>query len=130
MGQLMGYDGMSDMINGGGAGQSGAKFEDGGYLSILANMLATPLGSEQRPDIMPATTVSTRARQPASSAAWQPPQPAQHGYDEMPMDLMAGYRPGGVTGGVLDEDRAMALDEHKRRVAEFEAMMQQQRGGY
>ena len=35
-----------DMIDGGGAGTMGDKFEGGGILSMLANALATPYGSE------------------------------------------------------------------------------------
>jgi len=35
-----------DMIDGGGAGQMGDKFEGGGLLSLLANMAASPYGSE------------------------------------------------------------------------------------
>ena len=35
-----------DMIDGGGAGQMGDEFEGGGLLSLLANMAASPYGSE------------------------------------------------------------------------------------
>ena len=35
-----------DMIDGGGAGRRGDKFEDGGIFSALANLVATPYGSE------------------------------------------------------------------------------------
>ena len=35
-----------DMIDGGGAGRMGDKFEGGGVFSALANMIATPYGSE------------------------------------------------------------------------------------
>ena len=35
-----------DMIDGGGRGQMGDKFEDGGIFSALANLVATPYGSE------------------------------------------------------------------------------------
>lgn len=35
-----------DMIDGGGAGQMGDKFEGGGIFSALANLVATPYGSE------------------------------------------------------------------------------------
>lgn len=35
-----------DMIDGGGAGQMGDKFEGGGLLSLLGNMLASPYGSQ------------------------------------------------------------------------------------
>jgi len=45
-----GYDDVSalrDMIDGGGAGQSGDEFEGGGILSLLANLLASPYGSQR-----------------------------------------------------------------------------------
>jgi len=38
----------ADMFDGGGAGATGSKFEGGGILSMIANMLATPRGSEDR----------------------------------------------------------------------------------
>ena len=37
-----------DMIDGGGAGTMGDKFEGGGIFSMLANALATPYGSEDK----------------------------------------------------------------------------------
>jgi hypothetical protein len=42
-----GYQGFNDMIDGGGAGQSGQSFEGGGLLSMIANMIASPRGSQQ-----------------------------------------------------------------------------------
>ena len=45
-----GYDDVSalrDMFDGGGAGQSGDEFEGGGILSLLANLLASPYGSQR-----------------------------------------------------------------------------------
>jgi len=39
---------LMDMIDGGGAGRSGDRFEGGGLLSILANALARPRGYEDR----------------------------------------------------------------------------------
>jgi hypothetical protein len=42
-----GYQGFNDMIDGGGAGQSGQSFEGGGLLSMIANMIAKPRGSQQ-----------------------------------------------------------------------------------
>ena len=38
----------ADMFDGGGAGATGSEFEGGGILSMIANMLATPLGSKDR----------------------------------------------------------------------------------
>jgi hypothetical protein len=48
MKQIEKYKGLLDMINGGGANAEGDKFQGGGLLSILANALATPRGSEDR----------------------------------------------------------------------------------
>lgn len=42
------YKGLLDMIDGGGAGAVGNEFEGGGILSVIANALATPYGSEDR----------------------------------------------------------------------------------
>ena len=36
-----------DMIDGGGAGQMGGEFQGGGIFSEIANMIATPYGSEE-----------------------------------------------------------------------------------
>jgi hypothetical protein len=49
------YTSFRDMIDGGGAGASGSQFQGGGLLSLLANLFATPLGSEQmtRPQARP-----------------------------------------------------------------------------
>jgi hypothetical protein len=47
--QVQKYKGLLDMIDGGGAGAVGNKFEGGGLFSLLANALgATPYGSEDR----------------------------------------------------------------------------------
>jgi hypothetical protein len=40
--------GLLDLINGGGIGAAGDKFEGGGLLSVIANAIATPYGSEDR----------------------------------------------------------------------------------
>lgn len=42
------YTGLRDMFDGGGAGQSGARFEGGGILSAAANAVARPAGSRER----------------------------------------------------------------------------------
>ncbi len=42
------YKGLLDMIDGGGAGAVGNEFEGGGLLSVIANAIATPYGSEGR----------------------------------------------------------------------------------
>lgn len=38
---------LRDMIDGGGKGRSGGEFEGGGILSLIANMVASPYGSER-----------------------------------------------------------------------------------
>ena len=43
----MDFQNLRDLIDGGGAGRSGAEFEGGGILSMIANALAKPLGSQQ-----------------------------------------------------------------------------------
>ena len=42
------YINFADMFDGGGSGATGDKFEGGGILSMIANMLATPHGSADR----------------------------------------------------------------------------------
>ena len=42
------YQGLTDMFDGGGAGQTGDQFEGGGMMSMLANMIASPYGSQNR----------------------------------------------------------------------------------
>jgi hypothetical protein len=41
------YQGFNDMFDGGGAGASGKSFEGGGLLSMIANLIASPRGSQQ-----------------------------------------------------------------------------------
>lgn len=58
-----GYDDISalrDMFDGGGAGQAGDEFQGGGILSLLANMLASPYGSQQEDDQL-ARTIAEQA---------------------------------------------------------------------
>jgi hypothetical protein len=42
------YENFLDMINGGGAGRAGQRFEGGGLLSEIANIFALPYGYEER----------------------------------------------------------------------------------
>ena len=42
------FTGLLDMLDGGGAGQSGDKFEGGGLLSMLGNLFMKPIQAEQR----------------------------------------------------------------------------------
>jgi hypothetical protein len=75
MKQIEKYRGLLDMINGGGANAEGDKFQGGGLLSILANALATPYGSEDRAKeelaagLLGKTRPVMRPNRPAPSAA-------------------------------------------------------------
>ena len=42
---MFGYDSVSDMFDGGGAGSSGSTFSGGGPISSISNMVASPRGS-------------------------------------------------------------------------------------
>tara|TARA_B100000035_G_scaffold305642_1_gene306703 strand:- start:42 stop:419 length:378 start_codon:yes stop_codon:yes gene_type:complete len=44
----MAYTSLIDMFDGGGAGRSGATFQGGGLLSLLANKFAKPIGFQRR----------------------------------------------------------------------------------
>ena len=57
------FTGLLDMLDGGGAGQSGDKFEGGGLLSMLGNLFAKPLEAQQRVEEIAART-SSRNSQP------------------------------------------------------------------
>lgn len=80
------YSSFRDMIDGGGAGASGSEFQGGGLLSLLANLFATPLGSEQMtrpqarpqmgmPDMGPVPTPSAIDAPPLTGPAGGPPPP-------------------------------------------------------
>lgn len=56
-----------DMINGGGAGRAGQEFEGGGILSLIANALFSPYGSQARGADSPATAMRPPGR-PAGGA--------------------------------------------------------------
>ena len=86
-----------DWFDGGGFGKSGERFEGGGILSELANMVARPVGYSpqapyqsarppQRPGQAPATAPATR---PQQRPAAPPPPPAQNPYG------MVRFGPGG-----------------------------------
>ena len=68
-----------DMIDGGGAGQMGDRFEGGGLYSILANLVANPYGSEdeeRRAARQEAFGIMDMASQPSmSGSSATPPAP-------------------------------------------------------
>lgn len=81
-----GYDDVSalrDMIDGGGAGRSGDEFEGGGILSLLANLLASPYGSQREME----------RQAVAEAVAASSPRPAPRPSDLGPRD----YRGSGAT---------------------------------
>ena len=54
------FKGLLDMLDGGGAGQSGDKFEGGGLLSILGNLFAKPLEAQDNVERIAADTNATK----------------------------------------------------------------------
>jgi hypothetical protein len=84
-----GYQGFGDMIDGGGMGQSGQSFEGGGLLSMIANMIAKPRGSQRgqpepmggllSPQAQPAMQPQTMQPQPPNTPppGFQPPMTSQ-----------------------------------------------------
>jgi hypothetical protein len=93
-----------DMINGGGAGAGGNKFEGGGILSSIANSLFSPRGSLNR--------ISPQARpqgmgQPMMQPMMQPQQmqPQQRQPMETPVAMTGAYPQ--VTTSPLNDYQAM-----------------------
>ena len=58
------FTGLMDMLDGGGAGASGDKFEGGGLLSILGNLFAKPLEAQQNVEDIAARTSARSALRP------------------------------------------------------------------
>ena len=55
------FTGLLDMLDGGGAGQSGDKFEGGGLLSMLGNLFMKPLEAQQRVERIASNAAATNA---------------------------------------------------------------------
>lgn len=55
------FTGLLDMIDGGGAGQSGDKFEGGGLMSMLGNLFMKPYEAQQNVERIAADTNATKA---------------------------------------------------------------------
>lgn len=55
------FTGLMDMLDGGGAGASGDRFEGGGLLSMLGNLFAKPLEAQNNVERIAADTNATRA---------------------------------------------------------------------
>ena len=93
MDERKGYLNLQDMIDGGGMGQAGDKFEGGGLLSMLGNALGiAPLGSRQREEQLAALS------QGAAGIAVNPPAPVQRAYS------------GRGSYGMPEDPRAVAAD--------------------
>lgn len=58
------FTGLMDMLDGGGAGASGDRFEGGGLLSILGNLFAKPLEAQQNVENIAARTSARSALRP------------------------------------------------------------------
>ena len=88
-----GYDGVSpliDMINGGGAGRAGQRFEGGGLLSELGNALFRPYGFEER---MGQVRPQVRPMQPPMAPPAPPPAPAMSPFERFGGQPPAPYGP-------------------------------------
>ena len=110
------YSSFRDMIDGGGAGAAGSRFQGGGLLSLLANLFATPLGSEQmtRPQARPMGMPDMRPVPMAS-----PPTPNQP--LSVPPSMMESLQRGlpsvpPVTTTTLPPQGAMPNDDFMRRI--------------
>ena len=85
------YTSLKDLVDGGGAGQSGAKFEGGGILSAAANAVARPAGSRERGDADMRTGIGGFARDAFNGGGW-----GRSG------DTFQGGPYGGAIGGLLN----------------------------
>jgi len=85
------YTSIKDMFDGGGKGQSGAKFEGGGILSAAANAVARPAGSRERGEPDMRTGIGGFARDAFNGGGW-----GRSG------DTFKGGPYGGAIGGLLN----------------------------
>ena len=102
-----------DMINGGGPGRSGERFEGGGIMSLLANLVASPYGSQRQRPGHPAPGTMGISRG-ASGGGFQSQLPGE--------DLMGGM---GDTGDVGEDvvPPAIAGDTDMRRTTPYTGMV-------
>ena len=84
------FTGILDMLDGGGAGASGGKFEGGGLLSILGNLFAKPLEAQNKVEEIAARTSS---RDRGSS-----PKPVLRETSQADAEAAMGLSPFGGTG--------------------------------
>jgi hypothetical protein len=105
------YQGFNDMINGGGANASGQSFEGGGLLSMIANMIAKPRGSQQgQPEPM-GGLLSPQARPAMPMQAQPQPMPPQFPNTPPPSSMQPMVSQGAgiptVNGASLSELQAL-----------------------
>lgn len=106
------YTSIRDMFDGGGAGQSGAKFEGGGILSAAANAVARPAGSRERGDADMRTGIGGFARDAFNGGGWGRSGNTFQGgglYGRAIGGLlnMGGVRPMGYADRMADSQQAM-----------------------
>lgn len=106
------FNSIVDMFDGGGAGQSGDKFEGGGLLSALGNLFAKPVEAQDRVEQIAARTAARNA--PAVT-----PRPQMRPVNSnTPLDAFGGAGPN-ITGTAAE--RGMGLDPFGGYGAEYTA---------
>jgi len=122
---------LRDMIDGGGKGRSGGEFEGGGILSLIANMVASPYGSERERSFgmvpasasprAPQATVRPQMRSPGVSPQMRPGAPTAEellaGDPALPPGLVQSLSGGPglasemVAGGLPNPDQGRSISE-------------------
>lgn len=99
------FTGLLDMLDGGGAGQSGDKFEGGGLLSMLGNLFMKPLEAQQRVEEIAART-SARDRSSSPKPVLRP-QTQADAEAAMGLDPFGGVGPTVTPPDVLGSSRGL-----------------------
>lgn len=79
------FTGLIDMLDGGGAGASGDRFEGGGLLSMLGNLFAKPIEAQDNVERIAADANATRALTDAIKSEPRPMVGSGRGDFDMPM---------------------------------------------
>ena len=113
-----GYQNFGDMFDGGGAGASGQSFEGGGLLSMIANLISKPRGSQQgQPQEPMGGLLSAQPAQPLPMMPQSAPQYSGRGNLGMPTPgqpmVSQGAGVPNVNGASLQELEAL----HQQMVA-------------
>ncbi len=77
------FTGLLDMLDGGGAGQSGDRFEGGGLLSILGNLFAKPMQAQENVERIAQDTAATKVLTEALKQSVVPEQRSSAAMTEM-----------------------------------------------